>query len=64
MLMPVWALTYRDNRTDKVYYFACNGQTGKVCGELPVDERRLLQLFLSVFAPVLAVLLAVGYFIL
>lgn len=64
VLMPVWALTYRDNRTDKVYYFACNGQTGKVCGELPVDERRLLQLFLSVFAPVLAVLLAVGYFIL
>lgn len=64
VLMPVWALTYRDKRTDKTYYFACNGQTGKVCGELPVDEGRLLQLFLAVFIPMLAALLAVWYFIL
>ena len=62
-LMPVWTLTYRDKRTDKVYYFACNGQTGKVCGELPVDSGRLARLFLSVFAPLFAVLLVVGYFL-
>ncbi len=62
-LMPVWTLTYRDNRTGKVYYFACNGQTGKICGELPVDSRRLARLFLSVFAPLFAVLLVVGYFL-
>lgn len=63
VLMPVWTLTYRDNKTDKVYYFACNGQTGKVCGELPVDSKKLARLFALVFFPVLAVLLAVGYII-
>lgn len=63
VLMPVWTLTYVDRKTDKVYYFACNGQTGKVCGELPVDSRRLFGLFLSVFVPVFAVLLAVGWFL-
>ena len=62
-LMPVWTLTYVDKRTDKVYYLACNGQTGKVCGELPVDSGRLARLFASVFVPLFAVLLAVGYFL-
>lgn len=62
-LMPVWTLTYREPKTDKMYYFACNGQTGKVCGELPVDTGRLLRLFLSMFVPVFAALLVVGYFI-
>lgn len=63
VLMPVWTLTYMDKRTDKVYYFACNGQTGKVCGELPVDSGRLARLFASVFVPLFAVLLVVGYFL-
>lgn len=62
-LMPVWTLTYKDPKSDKMYYFACNGQTGKVCGELPVDTGRLMRLFLSMFVPVFVVLLAVGYWI-
>lgn len=62
-LMPVWTMTYRDEKTGKVYYFACNGQTGKVCGRLPVDFGRLSLLFAEIFVPVLAFLLAVGYFI-
>lgn len=62
-LMPVWTLTYKDPKSDKVYYFACNGQTGKVCGELPVDKGRLAALFASVFVPVFVALLIVGYFI-
>lgn len=62
-LMPVWTLTYRDKKSDKIYYFACNGQTGKVCGELPVDMTRLAVLFATIFLPFLAVLLAAGYFI-
>ena len=61
--MPVWTMTYKDPKTDKVYYFACNGQTGKVCGELPVDPGRLMGLFLSCFIPVLIVLLVIGYWI-
>lgn len=62
-LLPVWTLTYRDKRTDKIYYFACNGQTGKVCGMLPVDNRRLAGLFAAIFAPVCLALLVVGYFL-
>lgn len=62
-LLPVWTLTYNDRKTGKIYYFACNGQTGKVCGELPVDNSRLARLFAAVFIPVAAVLMAVGYFL-
>ncbi|MCI8658805.1 MAG: TFIIB-type zinc ribbon-containing protein [Lachnospiraceae bacterium] len=63
VLMPVWTLTYVDKKRDKVYYFACNGQTGKVCGELPVDSGRLARLFATIFVPLFAVLLIVGYFL-
>lgn len=62
-LMPVWTLTYKDKKKDKIYYFACNGQTGKICGRLPVDPGRLAILFGKIFLPLLAVLLAAGYFI-
>ena len=32
-LLPVWILTYRDKAgKDELYYFAMNGQTGKICG--------------------------------
>lgn len=62
-LLPVWTLTYKEKKTGKLYYFACNGQTGKVCGELPVDSGKLGRLFLSVFVPVAAVLLAAAYFL-
>lgn len=62
-LMPVWTLTYKDRKHDKIYYFACNGQTGKVCGELPVDNGRLMTLFASIFIPLFVILLIVGYFL-
>ena len=62
-LLPVWTLTYKEPKSGKMYYFACNGQTGKVCGELPVDSGKLLKLFLSMFVPVFAVLLIAGYLI-
>ena len=62
-LLPVWTLTYRVPGSDEVYYFACNGQNGKVCGKLPIDKGRLLGLFLSVFLPLLAALLLVGWII-
>ena len=28
-------------RNDKMYYYTINGQTGKVCGKLPVDYGKL-----------------------
>lgn len=62
-LLPVWTLTYREAKTGEIYYFACNGQSGKVCGKLPVDSKKLWIFFAEVFIPLLAVLLAVGYII-
>ena len=62
-LMPVWTLTYKEPKDGKIYYFACNGQTGKICGELPVDNGRLMTLFASIFVPLFVVLMIVGYFL-
>lgn len=60
-LMPVWTLTYKDGASGQIYYFACNGQTGKVCGKLPIDKVKLGIFFAEIFAPLFAVLLIVGY---
>ncbi len=62
-LLPVWTLTYKGKRDNHIYYFACNGQTGKICGKLPVDSAKLGIFFLEIFLPLLAVLLLAGYFI-
>lgn len=59
-LMPVWTLTYKDHK-GKICYFACNGQTGKICGQLPVDMGKMTILFAEIFLPLLAALLVVGY---
>lgn len=59
-LLPVWALTYHDCATGQMYYFACNGQTGKVCGKLPLDRRRLALLFAEVAAPLFVAMLLLG----
>ena len=61
-LMPVWVMTYRDGK-GKLFYYAMNGQTGKACGKLPVDIKRLLALFLGIFLPLLILLLVGGYFL-
>ena len=62
LLVPVWVLTYR-GKDKKTYFYAMNGQTRKVSGELPVDKKKLLGLFLCVFAVVFLLMLAGGYFI-
>lgn len=62
-LLPVWTLTYKEEKTGKIYYFALNGQSGKICGKLPVDMGRLAVLFASIFFPILSVLLIGGYFL-
>lgn len=40
VLLPVWTITYK-GKNGKIYYYSMNGQTGKVCGELPLDHGRL-----------------------
>ncbi len=56
-LLPVWVLNYKHK--DKTYIYALNGQTGKVYGELPVSNGKLIALFAAVTAiatPVIALL--------
>lgn len=60
-LLPVWIMTYSSG--GNIYHFACNGQSGKVCGELPVNRFKITLLFAGVFLPILAFLLCVGYLI-
>lgn len=63
VLLPVWVLTYQDKVRDKMYYFALNGQTGKICGQLPVDYKKLMVLFAGIFFPLLVLFLIGGYWI-
>ena len=46
-LLPVWLLTTKWK--DNTYLFAMNGQTGKMVGNLPVDQKKKALLFLGTF---------------
>lgn len=59
-LLPVWVLTYKSAK-GKMYYYAMNGQNGKICGHLPVDFKKLAILFAAIFLPVLLLGLLGGY---
>ncbi|KKJ71379.1 ATP-binding protein, partial [Enterococcus faecium MRSN 4777] len=60
VLLPVWLVTYRSNDSSKkVYYYAMNGQTGKVSGVLPISQKKLGLTALGIFAG-LAILFLIG----
>ena len=46
VLMPVWTLSTKWNGTN--YFFAMNGQTGKLVGDLPIDKGKYWKSFLSI----------------
>lgn len=48
VLLPAWVLTYKGGRDGVPYYYLMNGQTGKICGKLPIDKKRLLATALGV----------------
>lgn len=41
MLLPAWVLTWRSDKPGATYYYMMNGQTGEVCGKLPIDKVKL-----------------------
>lgn len=57
-LLPVWLLNVKWNGGD--YLFAVNGQTGKICGRLPVSKGRAWAFFAKLAIPlsILGVILA------
>lgn len=60
VLLPVWLVTYRSSDSNKkVYYYAMNGQTGKVSGVLPISHKKLGLTAFGIFA-VLAILFMIG----
>lgn len=62
-MLPVWTMTYKDRDSERIYYFAMNGQDGNLCGELPVNRNKLLMLFLKISVPLSIVFLLLSYFI-
>ena len=62
VLLPVWVLTYRAGN-GKMYYYALNGQTGNVCGILPVDYSKLALWCLGLGAAAAAAAATGFYFI-
>lgn len=61
-LLPVWTLTY-PGKDGKTYYYSMNAQTGKVCGKLPIDYKKVVLTALSAAATVMLAGIAGGYFI-
>lgn len=60
VLLPVWVLTYA-GRDGKMYYYAMNGQTGKVCGKLPTDKKKLWMLFAALALPIALAAMLIGW---
>lgn len=58
VLLPVWVLTYRAH--GEMYYFAMNGQTGEVCGKLPLNKTKLGLVCAGLFAAVTALVTLIG----
>lgn len=62
VLLPVWTVTYKGNN-GKIYYYSMNGQTGQICGELPIDWKKVILTGLVTFVAVLILGLLGGRFI-
>lgn len=62
-MLPVWMMTCPVRRSGSDVLFCENGENGKVCGVLPVDSKKLVRLFLTIFIPVFVLLLLGGYLI-
>lgn len=41
MLLPTWILTYKGKQGENTYFYMMNGQTGTVCGKLPIHGKKL-----------------------
>lgn len=63
ILLPAWVLTYNGGKDGAPYYYMMNGQTGKVCGKLPLDKKRLLAAALGVGIAIFLALCGGGAFI-
>ena len=64
MLLPVWLVTYKNKaQSDRVFYYAMNGQTGKVSGVLPISYQRLGLVSGGIFLAFALLFMLGGYFL-
>lgn len=64
LLLPVWLVTYKaDDQQKRTFYYAMNGQTGKVAGILPISYKKLGLVSFGIFAVLAAIFLGVAYLI-
>ncbi|MCR5250261.1 MAG: hypothetical protein K6E50_06630 [Lachnospiraceae bacterium] len=61
-MLPVWMLTTRWNGGQ--YTFAVNGQTGKVTGDMPVDNNKATAMFFKTLLICAVICAVIGYFVL
>ncbi|MCH5285994.1 MAG: TFIIB-type zinc ribbon-containing protein [Christensenellaceae bacterium] len=60
VLLPAWVLTYKSGKDGSPYYYMMNGQTGAICGKLPINWKKLLLTAAGIGAGVFALLCAGG----
>ncbi len=63
VLLPAWVLTYKGGKDGAPYYYMMNGQTGRVCGKLPIDRKRVLAAALGLGLAVFLLLCGGGAFL-
>ena len=60
VLLPVWMLNIKYK--DKIYTFAMNGQTGKLIGNIPIDKKKAVIIWILLFIVTFALLFLICYF--
>lgn len=59
VLLPVWMLNIKYK--NKIYTFAMNGQTGKLVGNIPIDKKKAILLWMGIFALVFGIMFIICY---
>ncbi|MCE5343241.1 MAG: hypothetical protein LLF96_06610, partial [Eubacteriales bacterium] len=63
VLLPTWILTYPVAEQQEPYYYAMNGNTGEVCGKLPINKSKLWLHGLGLAAVCFALYCVAAYFL-
>lgn len=61
VLLPAWMFAYQYK--GETYFFAMNGQSGKIAGRVPASPKKLLALFAGLTAGIAGILILLGWLI-
>ena len=60
VLLPVWMLNVKYK--DKIHTIAMNGQTGKMVGNIPIDYKKAILIWILIFAITFACAYLLSYY--